>query len=118
MLIEAAKQITRISEKNDVNSNNYLEALTYIDNLYTFINTLKMVISTKNIVFIPTFKGRLTCEKFGMSSVDVENEMKLFIIKSDLFLEDNELRKKIRESLFPISRSIIFDKDTIEIILK
>lgn len=116
MLIKAAKQITCISENEKINSENYFEALKYINNLYTFIASIKPIISTKLFIFSPTFKGRTTCEKFGLVSDDAENEMRVFVIESELFLEDNEIREKIREKFKNVCKSIIFDGKRIEFI--
>lgn len=117
MLLKATRQITSISENDKVNSENYIESFNYINNLYTFISYIKPIISTKCFVFLPTFKGRVTCEKFGIHSYDeAENEMRLFIIESKLFLEDNETREKIKERFKNICSSIVFNDDRIEFI--
>jgi hypothetical protein len=118
MLIEATQQITRISDKNDINSQNYFEAINFIDNLYTVINKLKLVISTKDIVFMPTFKGRYTCEKFGIVSEERENEMKYFVIESKLFLEDTkEKEKKLIEVIGPLCKDLSLKDDILTITL-
>lgn len=118
MLIKATRQITHISENDKINSENYFEALSYINNLFTFISRIKPIISTKLFTFVPTFKGRHTCEKFGLSLVDdAESEMRVFIIESELFLEDtNETRERIKEKFKDICSSIIFDGKTVEFI--
>lgn len=118
MLINVSKQITTISDNPKINAENHLEYIKYIDNVFLFINKLKMVVPMKNIIFIPTFKGELTCQKFGIISTAEENTMKLFKIKSMLFLEDNEIKEKIKETFKNISESIIFDNDIAEITLK
>lgn len=118
MLIKASHEITKISDNDSINSSNYFESLTYINNLYFFINNIKKVISTKKITFQPTFRGIKTCEKFGLDSLECENEMKRFIISSELFLEDKELKDSIKLEMGKICETIIFDRDIIEFILR
>ena len=38
MLIKATEQITHISDNQSINSENYFESLSFIGNLYNFIN--------------------------------------------------------------------------------
>lgn len=104
MLIEACNDVTKISENSDINGENYIESLTYISNLYNFLNTLKLIVSTKDIVFLPSFKGKYTVEKLGISATEKENEMKVFKVKSSLFLED-----KIQEDIKNIMRDTCED---------
>lgn len=118
MLIKASHDVTKISTVDSVNSSNYLESLGYINNLYTFINNIKRVVPIKSVVFVPTFKGIKTCEKFGIDSDEYSNEMRRFIIRSELFLEDKELSSQIRLEMGKICESIIFEKDIIEFILR
>lgn len=118
MLIKASREVTQISEKDEINSSNYIESLNYINNLYKFINAIKKVIPTKEIVFIPTFKGFHTCEKYGITAKCIESEMRYFIVKSELFLEDKQLYKSIETEMGTMCESIIINKDTIEFILR
>lgn len=118
MLIEATKQITQISDKEDVNSQNYFEAINYIDNLYKIVNCLKMIVPANELLFMPTFKGRYTCEKFGILSNDAENEMKYFVIESKLFLEDRKTKEqKIKEAIGPLCKSISLNEDMLTLVL-
>ena len=118
MLIEATKQITQISNKEDVNSQNYFEAINYIDNLYKVVNLLKLVVPVKELMFLPTFKGRYTCEKFGILSNEDENEMRYFVIESKLFLEDKAGKeKKLAEVIGPLCKSISLNEDILTITL-
>lgn len=117
MLIKASHEITRISDNENVNSSNYFESLSYINNLYFFINKIKKCISTRDFTFKPTFKGFHTCEKFGISSNLADNEMRRFLIISELFLED-VIRDNIRLEMSQVCESIIFEGKTIEFILR
>lgn len=93
MLIKATEQITHISDDQNINSENYFESLSFIGNLYKFINKIKTVINIKSIEIEPTFKGKYTCEKYGIPSNLEENEMRLFVIKSEEFFEDDKVKK-------------------------
>lgn len=118
MLIKATQEITKISDNKAVNSSNYMESLSFINNIYTFINTIKKCISISDIQFAPSFKGEHTCEKFGIAASIEENEMRRFIIKSELLLEDKELRETVKQEMGKLCESIIFDSNTIEFILR
>lgn len=62
MLINTIKEITHISEDENINSENYLEAITYINNAYTILNLLKGIVPNDiSVHFRPTFKGIYTC---------------------------------------------------------
>lgn len=93
MLIKATEQITHISDNQNINSENYFESLSFIGNLYNFINKIKTIINIKNIEIKPTFKGKYTCEKYNIPSTLEENEMRLFVIKSEEFFEDEKINK-------------------------
>lgn len=95
MLIKATEQITHISDNPTINSENYFESLNYIGNLYAFINKLKTIINTKNIILEPTFKGKYTCSKYNIDSNADENEMRVFVVESVEFLEDEKMTKII-----------------------
>ena len=121
MLIKSAEQITHISEIQEINSQNYFELISMIDNLYNVINVLKSAIPIHDAVFYPTFKGKYTCEKYNIPSSDKENELKVFMIKTSVFLEDKDNIKK--EILFDIlenrceKNSIKINGDTLEFVL-
>lgn len=121
MLIKSVEQITKISDNNDINSQNYLESISYINNLYDVINMLKSVISFSDTVFEPTFKGRYTCSKYNIPSTEKENDLKFFILKTSEFLEDyNDVKKEL---LFDILNgkcepdSIVLDEEYIQFTL-
>lgn len=91
MIIEAIKIITTISDDETTNTENYMEGLNYMDNLFNFLNKLKIVVPVEKVEFLPSFKGKYIVEKLGIASDDKENEMKVFRVRSTLFLEDEVL---------------------------
>ena len=97
MIIDAAKSITRISDNEEYNAQNYLESLDYMDNLYIFINHLQLVVPLDEVIFLPSFKGKYIVEKLGIASADKENRMKVFKVHCPLFLEDDTLLKLKKE---------------------
>jgi len=97
MLIKACNIITHISDDEAANKENYMEGLNYIENLYNFLNHLKLAVSLDLVEFLPSFKGKYIVEKLGVASSDKENEMKIFILKSPLFLEDTNVREIVKQ---------------------
>lgn len=120
MLARVIHDITKITDNTTINLENYMESINFINNVYTFINKIKLIVPVSLIKFEPSFKGRMTCEKFNLTNLDEkENEMKFFVISCPLFLEDKENKKEsIRNIIGPICESIDFDGDTIRFILK
>ena len=119
MLIKASKEITDISNNQAINSSNYIESIKYINNLYSFVSMIKKYIATKDFTFMPTFRGALTCERFGLPSSEVENEMKRFVIRSELFLEDKCLRDTILREMGKLCKSVFApNAEMIEFILE
>lgn len=119
MLAKIVHQITQITDNEIINLENYMEGLNFISNIYSFVNKMKMIVPTNNIEFLPSFKGRMTCEKFNISSNIEENEMRYFKTSSALFLEDSDYKKEqIREIIGPICESIDFDGQFITFILR
>jgi hypothetical protein len=112
MIIDAIKQITVIGRTDEDNFQNYMEGLNYMDNLYTFLNRLKLVVPVDSVTFLPSFKGRYIVERLGIASDDKENEMKVFIVQSALFLEDKTVQR-VRKNLSEICERIEKSKDTI-----
>lgn len=109
MLIKAQKDVTKISDNDVINNENYMESLNYISNLYTFINKLKTVVSTKDVKFLPSFFGRYTSEKLKIIvSDDKCCEMKIIKVESNLFFED-KIIKKINSAMKNICEEIQFD---------
>jgi hypothetical protein len=108
MIIEITKIVTTISDDEVTNAQNYMESLEYISNLYNFLNKLKLVVPLDQVNFLPSFKGKYVVEKLGLMSVDKENEMKLFIVQSSLFLEDTtilSLQKELSTTCEQIERT-------------
>lgn len=120
MLAKIIHDITQITDSTMINLENYMEAISFIDSAYSFINKIKMVAPVSSVHFEPSFKGRMTCEKFNLECLnEKESEMKYFIVKSTLFLEDKDAtRELVREMLGPICESIEFDEETIRFVLK
>jgi hypothetical protein len=112
MIIDAMKDLTVISEREDDNIQNYMEGLNYIENLYTFMNSLKLVLPVESVTFLPSFKGKYISEKLGIASVDKENEMKIFRVQSSLFFEDKTVLR-IKRQMSEICSEIEKRKDTI-----
>ena len=118
MLTEAIKQVTSISDNEDINLSNYFEAINNINTLYRFINKIKMIAPIKEITFLPTFRGRVTCEKYGLApATDDESSMKIIHVKSEYFLEDGTW-KKVNEILGDMISSVVYKKDIIMFKLK
>lgn len=115
MIIKAQKSMTKISDDATINQKNYMESLSYISNLYTFVSLLKPILKNAEVEFLPTFKGRYTCEQ--MYPEDAESEMRLFKIKSDKFLEDL-VYEKVISTFNNISEFITKEGNVITIILK
>lgn len=109
MLIQAHKDIIRITDDEQINMENYMESLKHISNLYNFINKIKTVVSTKDMIFYPTFKGMYTSQKLNIEATDKEMEMKVFKIFSVLLLEDTTV-EKMYKVMTPLCDSI--DRDT------
>lgn len=116
MLIKAQKIITKISDNETINTQNYMESLSYISNLYIFLNNIKNVVSTKDITFLPSFKGKYTCEKYGIISNEKENELKIIKVSSDAFLEDLTVNR-VRSQMGDLCESINISKNIITFIL-
>lgn len=119
MLAKVIHEITHITEDSRINLENYMESIEFVNNVYKLINKLKMIVPINSTHFEASFKGRMTCEKFNLSASLYENEMRYFIAKSALFLEDKDSKKEqIRTSLGPICESIEFDGEKVTFILK
>ena len=112
MLIKACNNITKISEDPAINAENYMEGIAFVSNLYDFLNALKLVVPIKNVEFLPSFKGKYIIEKLGVSATDKENEMKVFKVKSSLFLED-EIQEKIKEVMSGLCENVLLEDDVL-----
>ena len=111
MLIKAVQQITHISDNPDINSQNYLESMRYINNLYTFVSKFKLVVDNMDSVeFIPSFKGKYTSEKLNIQTTERESELKYIVLKSELFLGDN-FKNMVKEIMDSICNNIEFENE-------
>lgn len=117
MLIKAQKEITRISDNEEINSINYMDSLNYISNLYLFINKFKTVISTSDVVFLPSFYGQNACETLHKEVYGKESEMKVLRLESSLFLVDKTV-EKVKKVLTPICEEITHNNNQMTFILK
>jgi len=117
MLIKTAKEITRISDDDKINNENYFESLSFVEELYLFLNKLKLVVPISDVQFEPSFKGRFTCEKYNLESTEEENSMRCFIISSMLFLEDTT-REKLNNVFDGSYDAMYVDRKNIKIIMK
>ncbi len=73
---ELLNKITRISDNEIINDENYMEALFYSDNLEKIIMILDDArIFDKTCELLPSFKGKKTCEKYNIESNEFENQM-------------------------------------------
>jgi hypothetical protein len=118
MIKELLKQITIISDDENDNTENYLEALNYLDNVYNLLEILQNDISMEDVSFLPSFKSMYIAERLGIGSYAEENVLKYFKIKSSLFISDTELSKKIKMDCTPICNKITQEKDVICLVLK
>jgi len=116
MLIKACANITKISDNEVLNTQNYMEGIEYITNLYEFLNVLKRVVPVNKVLFLPSFKGKFIVEKMGIAATSKENEMKVFKIKSTLFLED-EISKNLRKEMTGYCQEIYQENDILTFIL-
>ena len=93
-MIKQFNSIINISDKESVVQRNFLEALDYAANLDRFISIFsKIGISEKDVVYLPSFYGKYISEEICRASPGYENEMRVFILKSERFLEDNIIQK-------------------------
>lgn len=118
MIRRALKDISKISNDDAINTENYLDAINYIDNLYHVIAILKRHISVKQITFLPSFKGKYLCEKLGLPSTPEENDMRLLKVASDIFLVDKDITDKIIADMEQMCEKITLIDKIIIFILK
>lgn len=112
------KNITCISEDDNLNTENYLASLQYLDNIYKLIIIFQKFISLKDITFLPSFKDKNLIEKLGIICSEAENELRYFEIKSNLFLGQNENVNKMIKECEKICDSVTKNDDKIIMILK
>lgn len=107
MIRKALKDICKISDNDEINIENYLSSLNYIDNLYDLIIILQESFSVKQLSFLPSFKAFSVTEKLGIPSDSKENELKIIKVKSNLFLEDIKLVEKVKSRAAHLCENII-----------
>ena len=116
-MIKQFNAIIRVSDREEIIQRNFLEALDYVDNLSKFLNRFsKIGISDKDVVYLPSFYGKYVSEELCRASTTYENEMRLFILKSERFLEDI-IKTKIIKDLSQFCE-ISQNENTITFILK
>ena len=116
MLIKACANVTKISDDESINAQNYMEGIGYISNLYEFLNVLKTVVPTNKVSFLPSFKGKFIVEKLGIAANGKENEMKVFKVKSALFLDDIII-EKMKQEMSKICQEIYQEEDILTFIM-
>lgn len=121
MLIDAQKEITRVSENEMLNMQNYMESLSYVSNLYDFLNKLKSVLpDISDIDFLPSFYGRLSCTELLRADSpysDKEAELKVLRLSSPLFFVDNTA-KDIMKKMKTLCEEIRIEDGIMTFILK
>jgi len=118
MIKKALREITVISDDENDNIENYLDALNYLDNLYKLVTVLQKYVSINDIYFLPSFKGKYIVERLGIPSTDEENNLKYFRIQSSLFNSDINTVSKIKTDCTRLCDNITQDNDIITFILK
>lgn len=116
-LTDALKAVTKISDVDSENLQNYLRSVNYISNLYRFQNYLKDVVPIDKVEFLPTFKDVYIAEYLGIETMTEENELRLIKVKSDLFLVD-ETVENVTARFEPECNNIIHERDTMTFYLK
>lgn len=99
MIIRVLNDITKISDDEEINTENFLDSLNYVDTIYNLISMIQNDVNLKLVKFLPSFKGMFVVEKLGVGSVASENELKLFRIQSEQFVSDKQLYEKLKTKL-------------------
>ena len=119
MIGNILKEITSISASDEsLNTENYLDSLTYLDNLYKLIIILQKFLKLNDVEFLPSFKSRNISERLGLPSTAEENEMRYFKVKSDLFLGEQDLINSIIRECDDICEKISSDVNILTFTLK
>ncbi len=116
-MIRQFNSMIRVSEDDNIIQKNFLEALDYVSNLNDFlINFSRIGITDKDITYLPSFYGKYVSEEIGRASIAEENVMGVFILKSELFLEEDLIQKifELMSDEYTIKR----EEDTFTFILK
>lgn len=116
-MIKQFNAIIKISDKDDVIQRNFLEALDYADNLNKFLNKFSVIgLPERDVEYLPSFYGKYISEEICRASTTFENEMRLFILKSERFLED-DIRENILANLSQYC-DITYEENKMTFILK
>ncbi len=102
---EALNELTRISDNQLDNDDNFIASLSYLDNIYKVFAAVKKTIPDDDVRFLPSFKGMYLVERLGILSTAEENELKYFRIASPLFLEDG-IVEQLKENMSGIDCDI------------
>ena len=76
--IDLLEKITKISDNEEINEENYLESLYYCDSL-TKIEEIYNIIKSRfeDVEILPSFKGKETCKKYNIKSTESENNFRV-----------------------------------------
>ena len=118
MIKKALKEITNISDDEEINTENYLDALNYLDNIYKVVSVIEEHFSIDELVFLPSYKGKYIVDRIGMLSTTEENELRVFKIKSSLFLDQKKLKELEDSCKKEINSDVIFEDNILTITLK
>lgn len=119
MIKEIIENITLISSDNDdLNTENYIDSLMFLDNIYKIVVTMQKYVQLNNLEFLPSFTSRNISERFGIICSAEENEMRYFKIKSDLFLGQPKLVDDIKHGFSEICSKIEFEKNILTLTIK
>ena len=111
-MIDVMNDVTQISDREDINIENFLEASNYSTRLNTFLSLIGQLEQSNTYKFLPSFKGKKVCNSYGLDHEPKENVMKKFIIVSPLFLEDENIRE-LENTIGQYTEYMRFDKTTV-----
>lgn len=117
MIETALTQITTVSTDDEINTENFIDSLQYMDRLDPVILVLQRYFKPEELFFMPTFLSN-NIKNINRES-NYSNNLSIFIIRCVSF-EDKEIRKKIRSDIKKIYKNatISFDKDELKINLE
>ncbi len=118
MIKKALREITNISDDEEVNTENYLDALNYLDNVYKVVSVIDEYFSIDDLHFLPSYKGKYIVERIGMLSTTEENELRVFRLQSPLFLDEERLHKLENGCINEIGCNVTYENDILTIVLQ
>lgn len=121
MLNKILNQITKISDDDDINTENYMSALNYVDNAYKFLRMIGPSLAQlvdEPITYLPSYKDKYLVEKLGILSTASENELKCFKLKSKTFLYNEVVVDKLKNVCLCQGFAKTFTKDNDTIIIE